>query len=117
MDLEATKEAVIELLTDNAAWRERKARQFPGDERNLDAVEESRRLAAVLEALPPEAFAGYAGAEARLFDEEADETAAVLALERQGALLRGIGFQWFPHDGRELLAGLTAALEGDQEES
>lgn len=114
MNLERTRRDVVELLESNAHWRERKARQYPDDDRNLDAAEESRRLAAATAELPPEAFAAYAAAEERFWgDEEDDETEArVMQWQaEQSQLLRSIGFHWFPHDARELVEALTATFD------
>lgn len=114
MDLEGARSDVVELLEGNAQWRERKAAQYRDDERNLDAAEESRRLAAALAELPPEAFEAYAEAEARLWGEEEDDEQELRVMdwnEAQSALLRSLGFQWFPHDAAEVLEALTALFE------
>jgi|GEM_PF-812986 len=114
MDLERTRRDVVELLESNAHWRDRKARQYPDDDRNLDAAEACRQLAAAAAALPPEVFAAYAAAEERFWgDEEDDETEARVMQwqEEQSQLLRSIGFHWFPHDAREFLDALTATFD------
>lgn len=90
-----------------ADWRRGKARQYPDDERNLDAAELLDRLAGEILAL-----AGTAAAEAleqaygAAFAEQDDDRA--IELMRLWAEYRaGIGFRLFPDSGEVVLRDLT----------
>lgn len=95
-------------LSEKADWRRQKARQYPDDERNLDAAELLDRLAGevlVLEGTPP-ALAFEAAHDAVFFDEDRDRTHEVMRLWSE--YRAGIGFRLFPDNGEAVLRELLA---------
>jgi hypothetical protein len=104
-DEDATPIEMVALeLSEKADWRRVKARQYPDDERNLDAAELLDRLAGEVLALD-----GSAAGEAF---EDAYEAAfsggdAREVLRRWSEYRSEVGFKRFPDSGEDVLADMT----------
>lgn len=101
-------ETVAIELGDKAEWRRGKARQYPDDERNLDAAELLDRLAAELLALEgaPAAVAFENHYVALFSGEDPDRPVQIMQLWSE--YRSGIGFRHFPDSGEDVLADMIA---------
>lgn len=97
-------------LSDKADWRRKKARQYPDDERNLDAAELLDRLASQVLALEgSSAAATFEKEYDAIFsaddqDESHDRAREIMRLWAE--YRAGIGFRIFPGTGEAILRDL-----------
>jgi hypothetical protein len=102
----------LEILADQiestAEWRERKAVEYPDDERNREAAEILRALAASVRALPDDdpVVVAYEG-----LGENEDEIFSLVEMENE--MLKRIGFHDWTDDGREFIATLVGSVKGE----
>lgn len=91
-------------LSDKADWRRQKARQYPDDERNLDAAELLDRLAGEVLALEdsPAALAFETACDIVFSDEDRARKLMLLWSDYRS----GIGFRLFPDTGETVLQDL-----------
>ncbi|MGI4801032.1 MAG: hypothetical protein ACRYG8_44805 [Janthinobacterium lividum] len=93
-------------LSNKADWRRQKARQYPDDERNLDAAELLDRLAGEVLALEgsPSAAAFEKEHAAIFLGEDEDQAQEIMRLWSE--YRSGIGFRIFPDTGKAVLREL-----------
>jgi len=96
---------IVDALESNADWRSRKADEYPDDERNLDAVADSRRLRDEVAALPASAFEGLL----RHVNSREDDGRFDEWCQHQNEVIGGIGFRHFPENAVALLEELGGA--------
>jgi hypothetical protein len=87
-------------------WRTEKAAEYPGDPRNLRAVEILRRLKATADNLPPELVAEYKAVFLRW------ETHEVCVLHNDA--LRAVGFHSHPADAAEFVRQFVEMANADR---
>ncbi|MCX6023341.1 MAG: hypothetical protein NTZ05_16760 [Chloroflexi bacterium] len=107
------REVVLEAIEDQARWRAEKAREYPNDERNAQAAEGLRDLAAYVQALPED------GERLRLLhkywtiDDEGGTSDMGMAGEEASRLLSRFRFNHSHEDCDDLLEELVEASRRD----
>lgn len=87
-----------ELFIEQAEWRDRKAIEFPDDDRNAGAAELFRHLAATSKDVPDDVIS----AAEELYEDAPD-------IERWNEMIRMVGFHSFPESAESLLRDYIAS--------
>ena len=102
MTIDEVKTWLSERLEGNAAWRHKKAVEYPNDRRNVEAAESLERLANDVPNIDPAVCEAYA----RLMDDPPEDTP-----EEESEFFRHIGFYSDYGSATELLRSLTNTLQ------
>src|ERR1700731_4157149 len=91
----------LQDFKERAEWRREKAKQYPNEERNLEAAAVFDRMAATVDAIPQDVFVALSELGPNVDDD-------LLDVERWTEMLRDVGFQSAPKNAEDFVRSFIA---------